>query len=167
MPDSWHDERFLRSSVLVIVDQPGDEARLAAHQMQRFRGQVSLLFLRDQGLGAWASSLDAPPHRTLRLSGATSTANQLESLTLQVLRTIDDWQPKFVLAQRGDAIEFAARHAILLRERAGALPPHLVLLAENARPTPASEVAPDYSTEFATIATSAAAALASRSPFLD
>lgn len=134
MPDSRYDERFLRSSVLIVVDEPGRELLLASAQVERFAGRLTIL-----------ARTRAPWRETWRgLLGPSAEVREQES---QLLDVIAELQPKFVLIEPSLLAE--ALEAIRLRAAQGAMPPFLLTFGPGGRRVALTEAQRERKRRFA------------------
>jgi hypothetical protein len=124
MPDSRYDERFLRSSVLIVVEEPGRELLLASAQVERFAGRLTILArTRPPWWDTWVGLL-----------GASAEVREQESPLLDVIAEL---QPKFVLIEPSLLAE--AQEAIRQRAGEGAMPPFLLTFGSGGRRVPLTE----------------------------
>jgi hypothetical protein len=130
MPDGWHDERFLRTSVALITAFPGQETLQASQILLRFKGQVSVccLYSADwcaEWETAFSESILSAPTRSL---GFVAGADPVK-VCLRLTGLLAEWQPKFVFAPAemiSVAARFATEMAVSRRRSAGAMVPALM-----------------------------------------
>lgn len=126
MPDSAHDERFLRTSVMVVEGAAGEALAGAFLQLEKFKDQSALI------------TLCAPPSFrviehglsqhvvTLGLTQLPADVEGVQDVISRLHEYIDDWQPKFILSNGAEPyVRFAVQASILLRGAQGAVPPGL------------------------------------------